>query len=129
MKKSYVFGLLALMVAVVSLGAQCQKVTDPAATTAFEYPGPEYMPPFSASDFDNQESCQYACNEHYAAMLEAENEYHDMYMDSLEGGTPEIREMRKAEIERHKTEVRRIQDSRQQCVRDCHDQGGMDGGF
>jgi hypothetical protein len=128
MKKRYVLGLLAIMVAFATLGFQCQKVTDPASNTAYEYPSPEYAPPFSTSDFDNEESCQYACNEYYSALLEAENEYHDEVMSGLDGG-PELKDEKKAEIERHKQAVRMIQDARQQCVRDCHDQGGIDGGF
>ncbi len=128
MKKLYVVGIIAMFVAFASLGFQCQKVTDPASSTS-EYNNPAYAPPFSTADFDDEESCQYACNEYYSGLLEAENMRHDEVMDSLEGGTQEIRDLRREEILRHKETVGEIQDARQQCVRDCHDQGGMDGGF
>ena len=129
MKKLYFVGLVAVFVAFATLGFQCQKVTDPASDSLSGYSSPEYAPPFSASDFDDAESCQYACNDYYSDMLEAENERHSEVMDGLEGGSDDVKEMRREEIQRHKDTVGEIQAARKQCVRDCHDQGGMTGGF
>jgi hypothetical protein len=129
MKKLYLVGMLATFVAFATLGFQCQKVTDPASDTTSGYFSPEYAPPFSASDFEDAESCQYACNDYYSDMLETENERHDEVMDGLTGGSDEVKELRREEILLHKDTVRYIQDARQQCVRDCHSQGGLSGGF
>jgi hypothetical protein len=129
MKKGYVLGLLAVFVVFASLGSQCQKITDPAGSGMTGYSNPAYAPPFSPSDFDSEETCQSACNGYYTGLLEEENLRHEEVMDGLEGGDPETKLLRKEEIELHKTNVREIQDARYQCVKGCHDQGGMSGGF
>jgi hypothetical protein len=129
MKKRYVLGLLAVFVAFASVGSQCQKVTDPAGSSLAEYSNPAYAPPFSPSDFADEPTCQAACNRYYNGLKADEMEEHKEIMDDLQGNDPEIQQMRKEELERHHEALREIQDARQQCVRDCHDQGGVSGGF
>jgi hypothetical protein len=129
MKKRYVLGLLAVFIVFATIGSQCQKVTEPASVARSAYPHPEYAPPFSASDFSSEQTCQAACNEYYTGMLTDENRRHSEVMKGLSGNSSEVKEMRREEISRHKETVREIQEARQQCVRDCHDQGGASGGF
>jgi hypothetical protein len=129
MKKLYLVGMLAVFVAFATLGFQCQKVTDPASDATSGYHSAEYAPPFSASDFDNAETCKEACNEYYSDMLDDEGYRHSEVMDGLTGGSDDVQELRRQEILLHKDNVKYIQDARKQCWRDCHDQGGLSGGF
>jgi hypothetical protein len=129
MKTGYVLGLLAVFVVFASLGSQCQKVTDPAGDTFTGYSNPEYAPPFNAADFADEPTCQAACNAYYNEMKMDEIEYHKEMMDGLQGSDPAVKQMRKDEIQRHNDEMKAIQTARNECVRSCHDQGGISGGF
>ncbi len=129
MKKRYISGVLVVLVGLAALGLQCQKVTDPASESNYEYPSPEYAPPFSASDFSSEQSCQSACAEHYAGMTKDENKRHSEAMKDLAGNSHGVKELRRQEVDRHKAELKEIQEARKQCIRDCHDQGGVSGGF
>lgn len=129
MKKAYVLGLLAIFVVFASLGSQCQKVTDPAEGGMTGYSSSEYAPPFNTSDFDDEPTCQAACNDYYNGMKMEEIERHQEAMAELTGSDEIVKEMRKDEIRFHIEEMRRIQGARNECVRSCHDQGGVSGGF
>lgn len=129
MKKGYLLGLLAVFVIFASLGSQCQKVTDPASDAMTGYSNPAYAPPFSTSDFADEPTCQSACSGYYNDFKADEIETHKDVLADLRGNDPNVQQMRKDEIERHREALREIQNARNQCVRSCHDQGGVSGGF
>jgi hypothetical protein len=129
MKKLYLVGLAAVFVAFATLGFQCQKVTDPASDGSTDYGNSEYAPPFDPSDCKNPESCRSACNDYYAKILKAENQRHIQVMKKLRGNSKAVKKLRLEEIKRHVDAVRDILRACRQCIRSCHDQGGLHGGF
>ena len=129
MKKGHILGVLALIAVFSVTGFQCHKVTDPASDGLSEYSNPDYAPPFNASDFSSEANCQSACNKYYTGLLKDENAYHSDAMKGFKGNDPQVKQDRAEEIDRHKLAVAEIQDARRQCIRDCHDQGGVSGGF
>ena len=123
MDKRYAIGLVVLLVAFSSLGLTCEKVTDPQSVSTSGYG--DYEPPFDPDSFQNNSTCQAACNEFYNELLATENERHRLAMKECK----KDKECKKAETKLHQQNVKDIQAARQQCIRDCHDQGGTGGDF
>jgi hypothetical protein len=116
MKKRSLFGLLALFIAFSCMGVKCQKVADPSA---------DFSLPYENQNFSSRAECVQWCHDNYQPLLLEENERHQEAM-FLCGDDNEC----KKEANRvHQEEVKRIQSERTQCVRSCHDQGTVGGGF
>jgi hypothetical protein len=130
LKKHYFIGLLVVVIAVFSLGMKCEKVTDPMSDSESVGYG-QYPPPFEMNSFDSETTCQAACNEYYTELLQSENERFEKAIKACKKikNKKKARECRHAEIMLHQETVQAINAARNQCVRDCHDQGSVGGSF
>jgi hypothetical protein len=117
MKKKYFCGLLALFIAISCMGVKCQKVTDP---------GSANLPlPYEDQTFSDRAECVTWCHDHYRPLLLEENRRHEAAMKAC----GDDKECKQLEAKTHQENVKRIQAERHECVKSCHSQGSVGGGF
>lgn len=117
MKKKSLFGLLAVFIAFSCMGLNCQKVTDPGSA--------DYSFPYENQNFSSRAECVQWCQDTYRPQLLEENERYEAAV--IDCGDNE--ECLDYEAKLHQGNVKGIQADRQQCIRSCHSQGTMGGGF
>lgn len=117
MKKRSLIGLLAVFIAFSCMGVRCQKVTDPSSS--------DYSLSYEGQNFSTRAECIQWCHDTYKPMLDQANEDHEEAMKAC----GDDKDCKKEANRVHQEQVKQIQAERQACIRSCHDQGSVGGGF
>jgi hypothetical protein len=120
MKRKSLIGLLAVFIAFSCMGVKCQKVMDPADSSTFSLSHPHDPPNFSS-----RAECVRWCQDTYRPLLEEANERHAAALIACGDDYDCMKEANRL----HQEEVKAIQAERQACIRSCHSQGSVGGGF
>jgi len=117
MKKRSLIGLLAVFIAFSCMGVNCQKVTDPGSS--------DYSLSYDGQNFSTRAECIQWCQDAANEMLDQAKSDREAAFEACGKDV----DCKKAAIAAFQEEMKDIQAEREACIRNCHDQGSVGGGF